>query len=142
MNLPPRIRRAWLTLIKHTLNPLTRQLARSSIGPFSLIRHVGRRSGKTYETPMIVAPISGGFMIELTYGHDVDWYKNIVAAGGGTVVHRGQAYVIHQIERVDTATGLAAFPPSQRFVLRLFRRTHFEQLLLRQEPQAEAHEGV
>ncbi|MEI6779100.1 MAG: hypothetical protein WCK70_19540 [Chloroflexales bacterium] len=79
MNLPPRIRRAWLTLIKHTLNPLTRWLARSSIGPFSLIRHVGRRSGKTYETPLIVAPICGGFMIELTYGHDVDWYKNRAA---------------------------------------------------------------
>ncbi|MBX0328582.1 hypothetical protein K2Z83_12930 [Oscillochloris sp. ZM17-4] len=134
MNLPTRIRRAWLTLIKHTLNPLTRRLARSSIGPFSLIRHVGRRSGKTYETPLIVAPIRGGFMIELTYGPVVDWHKNMVAAGGCTVVHRGQAYVIDRIERVDTQTGLAAFPPSQRLMLRLFRRTHFEQLLLRQQP--------
>ncbi|MEI7643708.1 MAG: nitroreductase family deazaflavin-dependent oxidoreductase [Chloroflexales bacterium] len=134
MNLPPRIRRAWLTLIKNTLNPLTRRFARSSVGPFSLIRHVGRRSGKTYETPLIVAPIPGGFMIELTYGPNVDWYKNIVAAGGCTVVRRGQAYVIGQIARVDTATGLAAFPPSQRFVLRLFRRTHFEQLLVQQSP--------
>jgi deazaflavin-dependent oxidoreductase (nitroreductase family) len=134
MNFPPRIRRAWLTLIKHTLNPLTRWLARSSIGPFSLIRHVGRRSGKAYESPLIVAPIRGGFMIELTYGPDVDWHKNIVAAGGCTVVRRGQAYEIDRIARVDTATGLAAFPPSQRFVLRLFRRTHFEQLLVRQQP--------
>lgn len=132
MNPPPRIRRIWLTLLKHTLNPLTRRLARSSIGPFSLIRHVGRRSGKTYETPLIVAPIRGGFMIELTYGPDVDWHKNIVAAGGCTVVRRGQTYVIDQIERVDTETGLAAFPPSQRFVLRLLRRTHFEKLLLQQ----------
>ena len=65
-----------------------------------------------------------------------------MAAGGCTGVRRGQAYVIDQIAWVDTATGLAAFPPSQRFVLRLFRRTHFEQLLVQQEPQAEAHEGV
>ncbi|NTU78433.1 MAG: nitroreductase family deazaflavin-dependent oxidoreductase [Chloroflexales bacterium] len=142
MNLPPRIRQAWLMLIKHTVNPLTRWLARSSIGPFSIIQHVGRRSGKTYETPLIVAPIRGGFMIELTYGPDVDWHKNIVAGGGCTVVRRGQAYVIHQIERVDAATGLAAFPPSQRFVLGLLRRTHFEKLLLQQEPQAEAHEEL
>lgn len=134
VKLPPRIRRVWLTLLKHTLNPLTRRLARSSIGPFSLIRHVGRRSGKTYETPLIVAPIRGGFMIELTYGPDVDWHKNIVAAGGCTVVRRGQAYAVHQIERVDTATGLAAFPPAQRFVLRLLRRTHFEKLLLQESP--------
>jgi deazaflavin-dependent oxidoreductase (nitroreductase family) len=133
MNLLPHIRRAWLSLITHTLNPLTRQLARSSIGPFSLIRHVGRISGKTYETPLIVAPIPGGFMIELTYGPEVDWHKNMVAAGGCTVVHRGQEYMIDQIERVDTATGLAAFPPAQRFVLRLLGRTHFEKLLIRQQ---------
>jgi deazaflavin-dependent oxidoreductase (nitroreductase family) len=134
MNLQPHIRRAWLALIKYALNPLTRRLARSSIGPFSLIRHVGRRSGKTYETPLIVAPIHGGFMIELTYGPDVDWHKNVVAAGGCTVIRRGQAYLIDRIEPVDTATGLAAFPASPRFVLRLLRRTHFEKLLLRQQP--------
>jgi hypothetical protein len=89
VNLSAHIRRAWLSLIKHSLNRLTRRLARSSIGPFSLIRHVGRRSGKTYETPLVVAPIRGGFMIELTYGPDVDWYKNSVAAGGCTVLSLG-----------------------------------------------------
>jgi deazaflavin-dependent oxidoreductase (nitroreductase family) len=133
MNLLPRIRRDWLALITHTLNRLIRRLARASVGPFSRIRHVGRRSGKTYETPLIVAPVRNGFMIELTYGPAVDWHKNVVAAGGCIVVHRGQEYVIDQIERVDAATGLAAFPPSQRLVLRLLRRTHFEKLLLRQQ---------
>jgi hypothetical protein len=29
----------------------------------------------------VFAPIRDGFMIELTYGPDVDWHKNIVAAG-------------------------------------------------------------
>jgi deazaflavin-dependent oxidoreductase (nitroreductase family) len=130
MNLRQRLRQGWLALLKHSLNRLTRQLARSSVGPFSIIRHVGRRSGKQYETPIIVAPVSGGFVIELTYGPEVDWHKNIVAAGGCTVVRRGQEYVIKQIESVDTEAGLAAFPPSQRFVLRLLRRTHFEKLLM------------
>jgi hypothetical protein len=51
MNLPLCIRHAWLTQIKDTVNPLTRRLARSSVGPFSLIRHVGQRSRKTDETP-------------------------------------------------------------------------------------------
>ncbi|WP_129626554.1 nitroreductase family deazaflavin-dependent oxidoreductase [Candidatus Oscillochloris fontis] len=125
------IRRAWLRLIKYTLNPLTRRMARSGIGPFSLIRHSGRHSGKSYETPLVLAPIPDGFMIELTYGPVVDWYKNIVAAGGCTVLHRGQVYVIDQIERVETATGMAAFPTYQRVVLRLLRRTHFEKLRIR-----------
>jgi deazaflavin-dependent oxidoreductase (nitroreductase family) len=134
MSLPQRLRQGWLTALKYTLNPLTRQLARSSIGPFSIIRHVGRRSGKRYETPIIVAPISDGFMIELTYGPNVDWHKNVVAAGGCTVVRRGKEYHVNQIAQVDTRTGLAAFPPSQRLVLRLFRRTHFEQWTLQRQP--------
>jgi deazaflavin-dependent oxidoreductase (nitroreductase family) len=129
MSFTQSLRQGWLSLLKHTLNPLTRRLARSSVGPFSIIRHVGRRSGKQYETPIIVAPINAGFMIELTYGPDVDWHKNIVAAGGCTVLRGRKEYIINRIEPVDTKTGLAAFPPSQRFVLRLLGRTHFERLL-------------
>jgi hypothetical protein len=84
------LRNAFLLLLKHTLNPLTCRLPRSSLGPFSILRHVGRRSGKRYETPIIVAPHPGGFVIELTYGPEVDWHKNIIAAGGGALVHRGK----------------------------------------------------
>jgi deazaflavin-dependent oxidoreductase (nitroreductase family) len=128
-----RLRAGFFTLLKHTLNPLTRRLARSSVGPFSIVRHVGRRSGRQYETPLIVAPREDGFVIELTYGPEVDWHKNIVAAGGGTLVWRGKEYTFNTIEALDTATGLAAFPPSQRLILRLTGRKHFEQLRFRQD---------
>ena len=46
MNLQRQLRNGWLTVLKYTLNPLTRRLARSSFGPFSIVRHIGRRSGK------------------------------------------------------------------------------------------------
>jgi deazaflavin-dependent oxidoreductase (nitroreductase family) len=126
MNLPDRLRRIALVVLKHTLNPLTRRLARSSVGPFSIVQHVGRRSGKRYETPIIVSRVADGFMIELTYGPDVDWHKNVLAAGGCTLVWHGASYAITSIEQVDASTGLAAFPLSQRLILRLLRRTHFE----------------
>jgi len=51
-----------------------------------------------------------------------------VAAGGCVVVWHGKEYPINQIEPLETQTGLAAFPPAQRLVLRLLRRTHFEKL--------------
>lgn len=128
MGLIQQLRRGLLVVLKHTLNPLTRRLARSGVGPFSLVRHVGRRSGKLYETPIIVAPVEGGFVIELTYGPDVDWHKNVLAAGGCTIVWRGREYAIDAIEPLAAASGLAAFSPAQRAILRLLRRRHFERL--------------
>lgn len=122
------IRNGWLALLKHTLNRLTRRIARSSVGPFALVQHVGRRSGKRYETPIIIRPHDGGFVIELTYGPDVDWHKNIVAAGGCTLLWHGRTYTVNQIEPLDAATGLAAFSPFQRLILGLLRREHFELL--------------
>lgn len=131
-----RLRRALLVGLKYTLNPLTRRLARASVGPFSLLQHVGRRSGKRYETPLIVSRVADGFVIELTYGPNVDWHKNVVAAGRCTLLWRGAAYQLTRIEPISTAAGLAAFPPSQRLILRLLRRTHFEKLALERGPRS------
>jgi hypothetical protein len=64
MDLKRHLRKGFLDLLKFTLNPLTRRLARSSMGPFSIVRHVGRRSGRLYETPIIVSPVEDGFVID------------------------------------------------------------------------------
>lgn len=132
MKLQQQLRHGLLIVLKYTLNPLTRRLARSSFGPFSIVRHVGRRSGKLYETPIIVGPVKDGFVIELTYGHDVDWHKNVLAAGGCTVIWHGKQYVIDKIEPLDTETGRAAFTPPQQLILRLLRRKHFEKMKFQQ----------
>ncbi len=128
MKLGERMRRGFLLVLKYSLNPLTRRLARSSFGPFSIIQHVGRRSGKRYETPIIVGRVKDGFVIELTYGPDVEWHKNIVAAGGGTLIWHGRHYAVGKVEPLDATTGRAAFTPLQQIVLRLLGRTHFEKL--------------
>jgi len=128
MPLQQRLRAGLLVVLKHTLNPITLRLAKSSFGPFSLVRHVGRKSGKVYETPIIVSPVADGFVDELTYGADVDWHKNVMAAGRCTLVWHGKEYAINKIEPIDTETGRAAFPIPQRWVLQLLGRTHFEKL--------------
>jgi hypothetical protein len=132
MGLQHQLHKGLRSVLKYTVNPLTRRLARSSFGPFSIIRHVGRRSGKRYETPIIVAPLGGDFVIELTYGLNVDWRKNVMAGGGVLLRHRKE-YVISGIEPVDSATGLVAFPRLQQFILRLLRRKHFEIMKVQQE---------
>jgi len=120
------------TLLKHTLNRLTSRVASSKSGPFALVRHVGRKSGKAYETPIIVQPTTGGFVIELTYGPEVDWYRNVVAANGCTILFHGVEHEIEGLEPLPAAVGITAFTPVQQGILRLLRRTHFVKLLEKQ----------
>ena len=118
----------FLRTLKHTLNRLTTRVARSRVGPFALVRHVGRRSGRTYETPLILARVPAGFVAELTYGPDVDWYKNITAAGRCTVLHHRREYEINGIADVPAEQGLAAFPAPARAILRTLGRHEFRLL--------------
>ncbi len=125
MSIKKQTRHRFLTFLRNWFNPLTRKIARSSRGPFAIVRHIGRRSGKTYETPIIVGPADDGFVFELTYGPDVDWYKNVQAAGRFTLRWHGRDYAIQKIQPLDTETGRAAFGLPARFILRLINKQHF-----------------
>ena len=107
------------TFVKHFVNPLMRHVARSPLGPFALLRHVGRRSGKMYEIPMMVWQVEDGFVIALTYGPHVDWLRNLQAAGKGSLRWHQQEYVFQKPEPLDAQTALPALPPLIRYVLRL-----------------------
>lgn len=122
------VRLRFLRLLKHTLNRVTVPLARSGHGPVALVRHVGRRSGRTYETPLMLARVPEGFVAELTYGPDVDWYRNITAAGHCVVVSRGAEYQVDRIGPFPTEQGLAAFGMPASVLLRLLRRREFRLL--------------
>jgi deazaflavin-dependent oxidoreductase (nitroreductase family) len=123
-----RVKRTWLRVLQHTLNPLALRMARRGVGPFSLLRHVGRKSGRTFETPLILARVPDGFVAELTYGPEVNWYRNLTAAGRGTVVWKGREYAVHGIEPMTTDAGLRAFGPPASWLLRLLRRHEFRKL--------------
>jgi deazaflavin-dependent oxidoreductase (nitroreductase family) len=123
---PVRSRFFWL--LKNTLNRLTTRMARSGHGPFALIRHVGRKTGRIYETPVILAPVPQGFVAELTYGDKVDWYRNIAAAGKCVVIHHGREYRVNSIEPCSPEQGQRAYPAPFRQVLRATARKEFRLL--------------
>ena len=104
---------------KKVLNPVLSKFAGSPLGPFALIRHVGRLSGKRYETPIIVRQTGRGFVIALTYGPSVDWYRNLQAAGRATLLWRGRQFAIKSPETLEAKAGLQAFPLPARAILRL-----------------------
>ncbi len=113
---------------KHITNRITRRFARCSRGPFAVIRHVGRHSGKPYETPIIVEPIPGGVLIALTYGPEVDWYRNVLAAGHCTLLWHGNVSALEKPEPLAAQTALPAFPLPERLILRVLGTQHFVRL--------------
>jgi deazaflavin-dependent oxidoreductase (nitroreductase family) len=65
---------------KHVTNRLTRHVAGWLPG-FAIVSHVGRRSGRSYRTPVNVFRVGDRYLFALTYGRDSDWVQNVVSAG-------------------------------------------------------------
>lgn len=101
-------------------NPVMLPLAGKRWNPiFAIVEHRGRKSGRRYAAPVAARRTGGGFVISLAFGAHVDWYRNLVAARGGTIRWRGRAYQVSAPETIDAAVGLAAFHPIQRLLLRI-----------------------
>ena len=78
--------------------------------------------------------VADGFIAELTYGENVNWYRNSVAAGGCVVLHHGREYTVTRIEPCSTERGLGAYPAPFRLILKSGRRREFR--VLRTGPAA------
>src|SRR5581483_1696361 len=110
---------------KNVINRLTIRNAGSAKSPFAILRHVGRRSGKSFETPIMVAPLGEDFVLALTYGSKVDWYRNLQANGKGTLTWHGKAYSIEKLGTLDRNTGLSVHPLRERVILRILNIQNF-----------------
>ena len=101
-------------------NPRVLRSAGSPGGQASVIRHVGRASGRAYETPVGPFTVGDDFVIALPYGLRADWVRNVLASGSATLVHEGRTVPVHHPEVVPTSAILQDLPPSDQRVLRLF----------------------
>ena len=71
-----------------------------------------------YRTPVLAFPRDDGYLISLTYGQNVDWLKNVVAAGGCTLEHGGRAVALVDPVMLDGEDAVAGVPGGVRWVLR------------------------
>jgi deazaflavin-dependent oxidoreductase (nitroreductase family) len=113
------------TFNKHVTNRILGRVARSKHGLFAFVRHVGRRSGKTYETPVIVFPLADGFVLALTYGKEVDWYRNVTAAGRCVIIWHQREYAISRIEPMTLEGAKPLLRQPFRTLLGVFGTQHF-----------------
>lgn len=105
------------------LNRVARHVAPWLPG-FGVVLHVGRESGRRYQTPVNVFPRHGGYLIALTYGTDTDWLKNVVASGGCELVTRGRRVRLVQ-PRIYHDESRAGIRPLERWMLRRLRVADF-----------------
>jgi deazaflavin-dependent oxidoreductase (nitroreductase family) len=91
-------------------NPLTLSLAGRRFSPFARLRHRGRRSGRTYVTPLRAYPFGDGFVLGLTWGAEVDWCRNVMASGKGILRWHGRDYVLERPELIPARSARAAYP--------------------------------
>lgn len=111
------IPRAVTKFNRSVVNPVLRHL--SGIGPFVEIEHVGRRSGRVRRTPLLAFREGGVVTVALTYGPDVDWLKNIEAAGGARLHHGRRVLDLGPPRGLAEEVGMARMPLVVRALLPL-----------------------
>ncbi len=93
------------------------KMAGSRFSPYAVLTHTGRRSGRSYRTPLGAAPLGDGFVLGLAFGAEADWCRNVLAAGTCTLKWHGQEYALEKPEIIPLSQALEAFPRWKRFLL-------------------------
>lgn len=80
------------------LNPRQMRTAGTSGAYAGIIGHIGRTSGREYQTPVGIVPFEDSFAIVLPYGTRPDWVKNVLAADTATLTHEGDTHTVDRPE--------------------------------------------
>jgi deazaflavin-dependent oxidoreductase (nitroreductase family) len=87
-------------------NRYLRKIAGTRLGMLylnlSALHHVGRRTGRTYVTPLSAYPFGDGFVLSVAYPK-VDWCENVLAARRCTLTWNGKEYALGNPEVIPAA---------------------------------------
>lgn len=97
-------------------NPRVMKSAGTAGASNSVVRHVGRRSGRAYATPLKVAVAGEHYFIVLPYGTSPDWLRNVRAAGEAVLVHDGEEIAVTDPE----VLAISRFPGGKAGSARLY----------------------
>jgi deazaflavin-dependent oxidoreductase (nitroreductase family) len=109
--------RALARFNRRVTNRIGRNVAGWAPGAGNIV-HRGRRSGRSYRTPVAVFRRPGGVAIALTYGPNAEWVQNVLAAGGA-VLERGHRQTRLTNPRIVLDPARSFVPPLVRAALLL-----------------------
>jgi deazaflavin-dependent oxidoreductase (nitroreductase family) len=115
----PLVLDALIALGKHGFNKIgLRTAGHAGVGT-ARIHHVGRVSGRRYETPVGAVPTEDGFLIMLPYGLRSQWLRNVLASGSARLDVDGRSHDVREPEIVRFETVEDAFGSGDRTLSRL-----------------------
>jgi len=120
----------WRRFVTRRFNPavLALGLAGGARSPWAVITHVGRRSGRTHETPILPHRAGDTFVIPLSYGREVHWLRNVLAAGDATIRLHGSAVRVAEPRIVPAEDVLPLLPEGTRTTYRRLAIAEFLQV--------------
>jgi deazaflavin-dependent oxidoreductase (nitroreductase family) len=104
---------------KRYVNPLMLKFAGHRYNPQGIVYHKGRKSGRSYTTPVTILPVTNGFIIPLPYGTDVDWCRNILAAEQCTIQWHGSNYTVIEPTVKSAEDVINELPPMRTKIFRM-----------------------
>ena len=117
-------RLAWMRpFTTRVVNPITRRFA-GHLPWFGIVVVRGRRSGIVRRVPMNVFRAGQDYAFALTYGADVDWVKNVLAAASCELETRGRSVGLREPIVIHDPTR-RLMPLPVRFFLGLLGVTEF-----------------
>jgi deazaflavin-dependent oxidoreductase (nitroreductase family) len=100
-------------------NRIIGTVAGRRLSPVAFVVHQGRRSGRRYRTPVLPLPLADGFLVSLPYGQERDWVRNVLAAGGCTLLRGGRSFELTDPRLLDPAAAAPLLPAALRPALRV-----------------------
>lgn len=128
------------TFNQYVLNPGMLLLAGRRHWYAAAIHHTGRTSGRARATPVVADRVPDGFITPLPYGTDVDWLRNVLAAGTATVVVDGRSFTVINPRVIDAACAAGQLPQRRMRIFARFGITQFAQFDLATDSSEERRE--
>jgi deazaflavin-dependent oxidoreductase (nitroreductase family) len=85
---------------------------------YSIVYHVGRKSGREFRNPVSAYPLGDGLVIAVLYGAESNWVRNVIAAGRFTLRTKGRDYLLERPEIITSALALPAYLALPRRMMR------------------------
>ena len=104
---------------KRVTNPAARTIT-PWLPNLGTLEHAGRKSGRRYQTPLLVFPTHDGYAILIGYGPQTDWLKNVLASGRTVLRKRGRAVELGNPQVVSKAEAAPLVIPRSRLLFRAF----------------------